>query len=150
MEDTVYFYINKLVNKVFFSSIVQFMFSARQYQSNMTKQPWWLYMVLKRTQLDSRKGKIKNSYNLLQRVNATSGGHVYWGFKKSVYFLRTNFQAIIFPPTFDSININCKSLMNWYRHVSLPLVLEIRHVSLWLKLSYDNLWHVIRFKTEQR
>ena len=42
MEDTVYFYIKKLVNKVFFSSIVQFMFLARQYQSNMTKRPWWL------------------------------------------------------------------------------------------------------------
>ena len=44
----------------------QFMFSARQYQSSMTKQPWWLKMINKTTQWASRKGIIKNCYNLLQ------------------------------------------------------------------------------------
>ena len=44
----------------------QFMFLARQYQSSMTKQPWWLKMINKTTQWASRKGIIKNCYNLLQ------------------------------------------------------------------------------------
>ena len=105
MEDTVYFYIKKLVNKVFFF----FDCTVHVFGETISIKYDQTAMM---TQLDSRKGRLLQFVTGKWRVNATSGGHVYWGFKKSAYFLRTNFQAIISPPTFDSININCKSLMN--------------------------------------
>ena len=70
MEDTVYFYINKLVNKVFFSSIVQFMFSARPNGHDDFK---WSLKELNWTQ---EKGKLRTLTICYRKIE--SQRHLGW------------------------------------------------------------------------